>query len=300
MWCIAHGSKPCVSPVHAAANFSLFDSWGAAVRRYVILGAPFVAALLAAGGGLATADDGVSAVDSRDVFVVRAGGMAGSNHGESGRCDGCVTVVRVPVCAYGVDFESPPPGSGCLTVGSRDCDPGEQFVREWTAGPAGWIQGGLSCLAPGDVITVEQLAAQIRDKVAHRVPAPQVISQPDAGPLMAVPVLLDSRQPDGPLEWHDSVAGVPVTTQVSAEWRWQFGDGSVLTTDRSGSRWPDTSVSHVYRGPGWVRVTLTTTWSGTFEIPGLGWQPIDGNVTQTATRNLEIRAAGAVLQPETR
>lgn len=270
------------------------------MRRYVILAVLFATALFCGGLGLAAADDGVSAVDSRDVFVVRAGQGNGSGPSESGACDRCVAVIRVPVCAYGIDFQSPQPGSGCLTIGSRDCGPGEQFVREWTAGPAGWVQGGLSCLAPGDAITVADIAAQIRDRVAHRVPVQRISSQPEAGPLMAVPVLWDSHQPDGPLRWHDTVAGLPVSTAVWAEWRWDFGDGSWLTTGRSGSAWPDTSVSHVYREPGPVRVTLTTTWSGTFEIPGLGRRPIDGTVTQRSSHTVTIRTAGAVLQPAIR
>jgi hypothetical protein len=252
--------------------------------------------LATAGAGPAAADS-VSGNDARDVFVVTAGSGSGTTDVVDGGCHGCATVIAVPVCLMGISFESPQPGSGCLTVGSRDCAVDEQFVREWTAGPDGWIQGGVSCRNLSGAPTIEQIAAEVRARVAHHVPAPGISLQPQRAPIVRLPVLLDSGQPDGDVEWQDVVAGVPVTTRVAAQWTWRFSDGEVLHTDQAGSRWPDTTVSHVFETGGTQQIELSTTWSGTFAIAGLGDQQIAGVVTQEAATNLRVHTAAAVLEP---
>lgn len=248
-------------------------------------------------GGIARAD-GVRGSDAQDVFVVHAGGsgFGGTAEPGTGGCTGCATTIAVPVCVSGIQFASPQPGSGCLTVGSRDCDTGEQFVREWTAGPAGWIQGGVSCQDLTGAPTIDQIAAEVRARVLHEVPSPAIVTQPARDPLIRVPVLLDTGQPDRAVVWQDVVAGVPVTATVSASWRWSFSDGHVMTTDQAGSRWPDTTVSHVFQTPGAQQVRVRSTWSGTFRIAGLAQQDIAGVVSQESERTLHLRTAGAVLQ----
>ncbi len=241
--------------------------------------------------------DSVTGNDSRDVFVVRAGSATGTSESDEGGCHGCATVIAVPVCLMGISFQSPQPGSGCLTVGSRDCSADEQFVREWTAGPDGWIQGGVSCQDLSAAPTMEQIAAEVRARVTHRVPAPGISVQPRRAPLIRLPVLLDSGQPDGDVEWQDVVAGIPVTTRVSAQWTWRFSDGGVLHTDQAGSTWPDTTVSHVFDTGGTHQIEVSTTWSGTFRIAGLGDQQIAGVVTQESTRDVRVHTAAAVLEP---
>jgi len=42
---------------------------------------------------------------------------------------------------------------------------------------------------------------------------------------------------------------------------------------------------------------VSTTWSGTFRIAGLGDQQIAGVVTQESARDVRVHTAAAVLEP---
>lgn len=170
-------------------------------------------------------------------------------------------------------------------------------MQQWTAGAGGWVPGATGCYGPGELVSVAQIAAIVAERMAHRVPPLQVSTQPGGRALLRVPVLFDSGQHDSTLTWTDTVAGVTVTTDVSAAWQWEFGDGRTMRTTHPGSRWPDTTVGHSYEHPGRYRVDVTNTWSGTFTIAGLGEQPIDGQVTQRSGLDVVVREAVGVLRP---
>jgi hypothetical protein len=155
----------------------------------------------------------------------------------------------------------------------------------------------VGCVDLSGAPTIAQIGAAVRDSVVRRVPAGEITTQPRARALVRIPLLLDSGQPDGPLTWSDEVAGVAVTTTVSPTWEWMFGDGARLATAQAGSTWPDTAVSHTYADPGRYRVQVTTQWSGSYVIAGLGAQPIDGSVNQSTDVSVSIHTAGAVLEP---
>lgn len=240
---------------------------------------------------------GVTGDDAHNTFVIRAGSTAPGSDGEG--CAGCATVIAVPVCVDGVQFASPQPGSGCLALDGR-CPPDQRFVRQWTAGPAGWIQGDVGCVNLNGAPTVAEIGAAVRDSVIRRVPAVRISTQPGRRALVRVPLLMHSGQPDHGLRWSDVVAGVPVTTSVSATWEWTFGDGSWLQTAQAGSTWPDTSVSHSYTRPGRYPVAVTTRWSGSYVIAGWGPRPIEGSVHQHDSVSVDIHTAGAALEPDLR
>ncbi len=118
-------------------------------------------------------------------------------------------------------------------------------------------------------------------------------------PIPALPAL---RQPDG--EWvlvnketivftepnaqvfRTVVAGYPmdvVATPVS--YRWDFGDGTSLSTTEPGRPYPAMDVFHVYQRVGAVRMTLTTTWEGRYRLdsdPTGAWREVPGTATTTA------------------
>ncbi len=80
-----------------------------------------------------------------------------------------------------------------------------------------------------------------------------------------------------------SVLGVPVAVRATpVEYVWDFGDGSEpLVTTEPGAPWPAQDVGHVYTSEAsGVVITLTTTWSGEFQVAGQGpWIPIAGTTT---------------------
>ncbi len=247
------------------------------------------------------ADDGsVSGNDSRDVFVVvGSSGGGGSPGSGSGGCAGsCAPVIVIPACVHGLLGVSPQPGSGgCLPLHDSDCGPGERFMQQWTGGAGGWIPGGFGCYGPSQVVSVADIAAIVAERMVHRVPRLEVSAQPSGRTVLRIPVLFDSGQRSATHSWTDTVAGITVTTDVSATWDWDFGDGRTMHTTHPGSTWPDTTVSHAYDRPGRYRAEVTTTWTGTFTIAGLGEQAIDGQVTQNASTTIPAREAASVLRP---
>lgn len=80
-----------------------------------------------------------------------------------------------------------------------------------------------------------------------------------------------------------TVLDVPVRVRATpVEFSWDFGDGSApLVTAEAGAPWPATDISHVYeREAEDLAITLTTTWSGEFQVAGQGpWIPIAGTTT---------------------
>lgn len=82
-----------------------------------------------------------------------------------------------------------------------------------------------------------------------------------------------------------TVLGVPVTvTATPTAWTWDYGDGTPpRTTTDPGRPYPDTSGAHAYGTPGTYRLTVTTTWTGTYQLNGAGPQrPVAGTATTTS------------------
>src|SRR5699024_1521280 len=80
-----------------------------------------------------------------------------------------------------------------------------------------------------------------------------------------------------------TVLDVPVAVRATpVEYSWDFGDGTEpLVTTEPGAPWPAEDIAHVYTSEATdVVATLTTTWSGEFQVAGQGpWIPIAGTTT---------------------
>ena len=101
------------------------------------------------------------------------------------------------------------------------------------------------------------------------------------------------------------VLGTPVTVRATpSTYTWDFGDGTPpLTTTDPGRPWPHQSVTHPYTSAGTYTLTLTTTWSGEYQIAGTGpWLPITGTATTTSpalTTTAEEAPTHLVAEPTT-
>lgn len=99
-----------------------------------------------------------------------------------------------------------------------------------------------------------------------------------------------------------TILDIPVAFQLTpSHWTWDFGDGSpAVPASRPGAPYPNHTISHVYSSAtDGVTVSLTTLWTGQFQIAGTGdWYPVNGFVTTTATAGpVEIVAFDVHLVP---
>ena len=78
---------------------------------------------------------------------------------------------------------------------------------------------------------------------------------------------------------------------------WDPGDGSApITTTDHGAPYPQQTVTHTYTRPGEHRLTLRTTWSGQFQVPGGPCLPITGTaVTVSPALTITAHEARSVL-----
>lgn len=69
-----------------------------------------------------------------------------------------------------------------------------------------------------------------------------------------------------------TILGTPITvTATPTSWTWDYGDGTPpRTTTDPGRPYPDTSGAHAYDAPGTYLLTVTTTWTGTYQLNGTG------------------------------
>ncbi len=77
-----------------------------------------------------------------------------------------------------------------------------------------------------------------------------------------------------------TLLGRPVRIHAHAQqWTWHEGDGQTQTTSSPGRR-GSTDITHTYRRPGMVDLSVDITWSGTYEVPGAAAPlPVRGTAT---------------------
>ena len=96
-----------------------------------------------------------------------------------------------------------------------------------------------------------------------------------------------------------TILGTPVTVRATpTRYAWDFGDGSdALVTTDPGAPYPHHSVARPYTLPGTYQLTLTTTWTGTYQVNDAGpWYPVLGTAVTTSTPvTTQITEAHTVL-----
>ena len=238
-------------------------------------------------------DDEADRFTGTGAIVLPAGADRGHRQ-TAATCVGCAWRLTDP-CAHAAD---PGADAACRTVEAQ-CLDGGTMLRGFVSRDAGetWEYVGMHCIPESGPVTVAAVGAQVQDAFVREVPAGTIRTQPATGVLPHLPVIFDSGQPDRlPVSEH-MVAGMRVRLAPRATWEWAFGDGGALTTSRPGSRYPDTSVSHVYRAAGTHVVRLRTTWRAEYTVDGLGPIQVPEAVVQEASIPVRVGQARAVLVP---
>jgi hypothetical protein len=193
-----------------------------------------------------------------------------------------------------------PPAQGGAPLPA--CGPGVTALQPlWTrtrTTPAGpwnpWtFITGASC--PQDLLPAFTLAD------FRRLPLPPTATtvQPGTGYVLVNYGVIVTADPT-PMDLTTTLLGYPVTVHATpTRYSWDFGDHTTLdTTDPGipyptdgstppaahGSIYPTGSHGHPYQAPGTYTLTLTTTWTGTYQIAGdTTARPITGTATTTTT-----------------
>ncbi len=263
------------------------------------IGACLVAMLLALAPA-ARADVSVQGDDAGDRFVGTGGVLLPGSAATPARrtaatCADCRWRMTDP-CAFSSTLH---PDASCLTVPQACAEDGSRLLRAFISRDGGetWEYLGLYCIPPRGPEPVARLGDRVRESFERAVPAGSIAVQPAVGAIVRLPVTFDSGQPAVLPPSTVEIAGHRVTLTPRATFRWDFGDGATLVTDRAGSRYPDLTVSHAYREDGVHLVRLRTTWTATYLIDGIGPLAVAEPVTQDAALALPIGQARGVLVP---
>ncbi|MEI7629804.1 MAG: hypothetical protein WCJ73_01460 [Actinomycetes bacterium] len=266
----------------------------ALVAALVVLIAPIAGLGLATATGVPSVD--ISVDDGADRFVgtgglILPGTVADATRHEVAACSECRWRLREPC-----DGVFAP---GCIIILHACDDADEQLLRAWLSfdGGATWQNKGLICVSTDGPVTVAAAGAAISDNFERTMPPSRISYQPGRGVLPYLPVVFSSNQPGSVPPSTYSVAGQQVVLSPTPRWAWDFGDGAHLDTTSPGGFYPDLSVAHGYQRGGRFHVTLTTIWSATYTVDGLGPFPIASPVTQTDNTVVAVGQARGVLIP---
>jgi hypothetical protein len=169
-----------------------------------------------------------------------------------------------------------------------------------------WEPAGFECYRPGEVpestvsdvpvrvVTWVDVYNAIRNEPAARK---RVTVQPAVRTLVNLDTIVYTDSSD----WAKNdipLLGFSVDVKATpTAYRWDFGDGSKLTTKSAGRPYPAKDVTHRYlHRSDRVATSVSTTYRASFSVNGGAWQPIDQPLTVTGPATaVAVREAVPVL-----
>ena len=230
------------------------------------------------------------------LYVPGADGGARDVSGGASSCPGCRWEV-VPACEGNV------PGTGsndlnCSQAAIACADTGGTLVDVYLKRPGDpWRTVSSYCSNPAQpVATPADIAAQAARTLRDMpLPRPGIASQPPGGTAVNLPTVFYADA-SAPVTVDVTLLGFRASlTATPTSWRWDFGDGTVLTTAEPGKPYPSHTITHAYRRRGTVTATVTTTWTGVVVVPAIGELPVAETVSRSSARQVMIREARAEL-----
>ncbi|OMQ16097.1 hypothetical protein A7K94_0204895 [Modestobacter sp. VKM Ac-2676] len=112
------------------------------------------------------------------------------------------------------------------------------------------------------------------------LPLPELTTrqQPPGNALTNLPVIFYTDSPATQTFTVDIRGFTVVIVATATGYTWHTGDGTTLTTEHPGARYPDHSITHEYDS-GTYTASLTTTWGGTFSVDGGVQADVPGTTT---------------------
>jgi len=132
-------------------------------------------------------------------------------------------------------------------------------------------------------------ASSLSDQVRQLLPGGAITIQPTNGALRGEPVNFMTSVPNR-FQTVLMVLDLPIRIDLRANYIWDFGDGSTISTFSQGAPYPLGTITHSYKSEGAPTVRLLVTWSGTWSSGGISG-PINGVIRQNFQESLKVHAA---------
>jgi hypothetical protein len=104
-------------------------------------------------------------------------------------------------------------------------------------------------------------SVSLNDRLIKLLPTGGIAYQPEAEPLVNVPILFWSDLPTQ-FATRVTVVGEVVDVLLRPGFVWSFGDGTFLSTTDAGGPYPIGKIKHTYKNPGIYPIILVQSWNG--------------------------------------
>jgi hypothetical protein len=151
---------------------------------------------------------------------------------------------------------------------------------------------------PKPVVTKKAIAkpitkpavASLSDKLVKLLPVGDINFQPEADPLVNLPVYFWTQTPTR-FTALVPILDVVVYVNLTPTFTWSFGDGGLFVTTLQGAPFPIGGITHTYKSSKDYSINLKVTWTGTWSVNGVT-TPISGNaITQSINRTISVAKA---------
>jgi hypothetical protein len=104
-------------------------------------------------------------------------------------------------------------------------------------------------------------SVSLNDRLIKLLPTGGIAYQPEAEPLVNVPIYFWSDLPTQ-FATRVTVVGEVVDVLLRPGFVWSFGDGTFLSTKDAGGPYPNGKIKHTYKNPGIYSIVLVQSWNG--------------------------------------
>jgi hypothetical protein len=104
-------------------------------------------------------------------------------------------------------------------------------------------------------------SVSLNDRLIKLLPTGGIAYQPEAEPLVNVPIYFWSDLPTQ-FATRVTVVGEVVDVLLRPGFVWSFGDGTFLSTTDAGGPYPYGKIKHTYKNPGIYPIILVQSWNG--------------------------------------
>ena len=110
-------------------------------------------------------------------------------------------------------------------------------------------------------------SVSLNDRLIKLLPTGGIAYQPEAEPLVNVPIYFWSDLPTQ-FATRVTVVGEVVDVLLRPGFVWSFGDGTFLSTTDAGGPYPNGKIKHTYKNPGVYPIILVQSWNGNWTHNG--------------------------------